>query len=211
MAEDWFLRFEGAGLDGVVAKASSLSYLPDKRAMVKVKHERTAEFVVAGFRWHKSSRGGGPPRVGSLMLGLYGADGQFAHVGVIGAFPDQQRAELVEFVEPYRLSPEAAVTEGHPWAGWAEVMEEAAGRLPGARSRWNADKDLSFELMRPRLVVEAAFEHLQGDRLRHMAQFRRWRPERDPRSCTYEQLDVAVPFELAEVFGAGVVAEDARP
>jgi len=205
VAQDWFRRFEGAGLDGVVAKASSLLYLPDKRAMVKVKHERTAEFAVAGFRWHKSSRSGGPPRVGSLMLGLYDKAGQLAHVGVIGAFPDQQRAELVAVLEPYRLSPEAAAGEGHPWAGWAEIMEGPAGRLPGARSRWNADKDLSFELLRPDLVVEAAYEHLQGDRLRHMAQFRRWRPERDARSCTYDQLDVAVPFELAEVFGAGVV------
>lgn len=205
VADDWFHRFEGAGLDGVVAKAADLAYLPDKRVMVKVKHERTADFVVGGFRWHKSSKEGGPPRVGSLMLGLYGANDQLGHVGVIGAFADAQRLQLVEALRPYRLAPAQAAAMGHPWAGWAEMVEEPGARLPGGRSRWNANKDLSFELLRPELVVEAAYEHLQGDRLRHMAQFRRWRADRGPGSCRYEQLEVAVPLELAEVFGAGVL------
>lgn len=205
VAEDWFHRFEGAGLDGVVAKACDLAYVPDKRVMVKVKHERTADFVVGGFRWHKSSRLGGAPKVGSLMLGLYQGEGQLAHVGVIGAFSDHQRVGLVSLLEPYRQSAAEGAQAGHPWGSWAEMAREAQVRLPGARSRWNADKDLSFELVRPELVVEAAYEHLQGDRLRHMGQFRRWRPEREPSSCTYDQLEAAVPVELAEVFGAGVL------
>jgi ATP-dependent DNA ligase len=197
VAAGWFSRFEGAGLDGVVAKAVALTYQEDKRVMWKVKHERTADFVVAGFRWHKSGHG-----VGSLMLGLYDAAGRLHHVGVIGAFPARQRQELVAELEPYRdLGPEP-----HPWADWAEW--QAAGstgsgrRLPGAVSRWNGAKDLSFEPVRPELVVEASFEHLQGDRIRHTAQFRRWRPDRVAASCTYEQLEAVVPAELAEVFGA---------
>ncbi len=214
VAKDWFRRFEGAGLDGVVAKHLSLAYLPDKRAMVKVKHERTAEFVVGGFRWYRAA---GPPRrdIGSLLLGLYNRGGRLCHVGVIGSFPAAQRRQLVEVLAPYMGG-----GAEHPWAGWASPAAEAGGReagtssgatppvaarLPGARSRWNAAKDLSFEPLRPELVVEAAYEHLQGDRLRHMAQFRRWRPDRDPLSCTYEQLEAVVPVELAEVFGASLV------
>jgi ATP-dependent DNA ligase len=214
VAKDWFRRFEGAGLDGVVAKPSHLAYLPDKRAMVKVKHERTAEFVVGGFRWYRA--GGALGRdIGSLLLGLYNSGGRLCHVGVIGSFPAVQRRDLVELLVPYM-----AAGTAHPWAEWASPGTEAgagsaeaghaaaptaAARLPGARSRWNAAKDLSFEPLRPELVVEAAYEHLQGDRLRHMAQFRRWRPDRDPRSCTYEQLEAVVPVELAEVFGARLV------
>ncbi|HEX4864135.1 MAG TPA: ATP-dependent DNA ligase [Acidimicrobiales bacterium] len=197
VAGKWFERFEGAGLDGVVAKSAALTYQPGQRVMLKVKHERTGDFVVAGFRWYQANR----EVVGSLMLGLYDGD-DLQHVGVIGAFPAAQRKQLVDELEPYRN------LEGveHPWAGWAEWAVTDAGldgrRLPGAVSRWNAQKDLSFELVRPELVVEAAFEHLQGRRLRHTARFRRWRPDREARSCTYDQLDVAVPTLLSEVFGA---------
>jgi ATP-dependent DNA ligase len=178
----------------VVAKPSSVRYLAGQRAMLKVKHERTGDFVVAGFRWYQAN----PEVVGSLMLGLYDGE-QLQHVGVIGAFPAAQRRQLVGELRPY-LDP-----ADHPWAGWADLATEMASdgrRLPGAGSRWNAGKDLSFVLLRPELVVEAAFEHLQGNRLRHTARFRRWRPDRDPRSCTYEQLDVAVPSLLSDVFGA---------
>lgn len=209
VAEDWFGRFEGAGLDGVVAKASDLAYTAGKRVMLKVKHERTAEFVVGGFRWYKAASADGAEEIGSLLLGLYDSTGDLAHVGVIGAFPAEMRRQLVEFLTPYRLGAGEASKEHHPWAGWAEVSETPATRMPGARSRWNATKDLSFEPLRPVLVVEAAYEHLQGNRLRHTAQFRRWRPDRDPKSCTYEQLEVAVPVELATVFGAGVLRRDA--
>ncbi len=190
-AQDWFERFEGAGLDGVVAKGTAEPYRENQRVLVKVKHERTAEFVVGGFRWFKGNR----DAVGSLMLGIYDGD-RLQHVGVIGAFSAARRRELVGELAPYRNP------SGHPWADWAAPPPGDGRRLPGAASRWNASKDLSFEPLRPELVVEAAFEHLQGGRLRHTAQFRRWRPERDPSSCTYEQLDVAVPALLADVFGA---------
>ncbi len=191
-AADWFDRFEGAGLDGVVAKPADVGYLPDQRAMVKVKHERTGDFVVAGFRWYQADRS----VVGSLMLGLY--EGQdLHHVGVIGSFPATMRRQLVDELQPYRDP------TGHPWAQWSDFMVADGGRQPGTMSRWNTGKDLSFELLRPALVVEAAFEHLQGRRLRHTARFRRWRPDRDPISCTYDQLDVAVPALLSDVFGAG--------
>jgi ATP-dependent DNA ligase len=197
VAADWFERFEGAGLDGVVVKSLDLEYREDQRVMIKVKHERTADFVVAGFRWHKAGQG-----IGSLLLGLYDDTGNLRHVGVIGAFPAARRRELVDELAPFREH----AAEGHPWGAWAaaEVEAETTGRRrsPGNVSRWNATKDLSFELLRPELVVEAAYEHLQGDRLRHTAQFRRWRPDRDPASCTYSQLDVAAPAELASVFGA---------
>jgi ATP-dependent DNA ligase len=195
VAADWFTRFEGAGLDGVVAKAVDLTYREDERVMLKVKHERTAEFVVAGFRWYKGGEG-----VGSLMLGLYDEAGDLHHVGVIGAFPAVQRKALVAELEPYR----EGAADSHPWGEWAQWA--AAGslgsgqRLPGGQSRWNAGKDPSFEPLRPDLVVEAAYEHLQGSRLRHTARFRRWRPDRDPRSCTYEQMETAVPMELNSIF-----------
>jgi ATP-dependent DNA ligase len=220
LAEDWFHRFEGAGLDGVVAKRAQLAYVAGKRVMTKVKHERTADFVVAGFRYFREaakagSHGGSEPLLGSLMLGLYDAKGRLAHVGVIGAFPASERKALLEVIAPYRyggaestgtpsgtgIPGEAGTLAEHPWAEWA-TASAAGGRLPGARSRWNAGKDLSFEAIRPELVVEASYEHLQGDRLRHTAHFKRWRPDRSARSCTYEQLDAAVPIELAEVFDA---------
>jgi ATP-dependent DNA ligase len=213
-AQDWFERFEGAGLDGVVAKPPELKYVAGKRVMVKVKHERTAEFVVAGFRRYRptSAAAGASDveEVGSLMLGLYDVAGQLAHVGVIGAFPAAQRRQLVEVLAPFRMEAGRGL-EDHPWGQWAMAAQDAGPRLPGARSRWNATKDLSFEALRPDLVVEAAYEHLQGDRLRHTAQFRRWRPDRDPKSCTYEQLGAVVPFLLADVFGAGVVLKAGGP
>jgi ATP-dependent DNA ligase len=190
-AEDWFQRFEGAGLDGVVAKPRDVHYLPDQRAMVKVKHERTGDFVVAGFRWYQANK----EVVGSLMLGLYDG-GELHHVGVIGSFPAAQRRQLVEELTPHRNPTD------HPWAQWAEFMVADGGKAPGVGNRWNAKKDLSFELLDPVLVVEAAFEHLQGRRLRHTARFRRWRPDRVPESCTYDQLEVAVPALLSDVFGA---------
>jgi len=192
VAVDWFHRFEGAGLDGVVAKPQGLPYREGERVMTKVKHERTADVVVAGFRWHKTG-----PVVGSLLLGLWTPSG-LQHVGVASSFTAKRRAELVEELAPFR---EGAL-EAHPWAGWASAAAHEGQRLPGATSRWNAGRDLSFELVRPELVAEVAYNHLQGDRFRHPAQFRRWRPDRDPASCTYEQLDVAVPEELAAVFGA---------
>jgi ATP-dependent DNA ligase len=203
LAADWFRRFEGAGLDGVVAKPEELGYVPGKRVMTKVKHERTAEFVVGGFRYFR----GGTSELGSLLLGLYDRQGRLAHVGVIGAFPAAQRRALMEVIAPYRVGPGNGL-EQHPWGQWANIPATGQ-RLPGARSRWNATKDLSFEPLRPELVVEAAYEHLQGDRLRHTAHFRRWRPDRSAESCTYEQLEVAVPIELAEVFGLPVPDDEA--
>ena len=194
VAADWFTRFEGAGLDGVVAKSVDLPYKEDERAMIKVKHERTADCVVAGFRWHKS---GGV--VGSLLLGLHDDEGALHHVGVTAAFTMARRRELVGELAPYR---EHAL-DGHPWAGWAEApAAEGGSRMPGGQSRWTAGRDLSWEPLRPELVCEVAFEHLQGHRFRHSARFLRWRPDRDPGSCTYAQLEVIVPEELASVFGA---------
>ncbi|GAC1311793.1 MAG: ATP-dependent DNA ligase [Acidimicrobiales bacterium] len=193
VALDWFRRFEGAGLDGVVAKHVDTIYREGERVMVKVKHERTADVVVAGFRWHKSG-----DVVGSLLLGLW-AGGRLQHIGVASAFKAAQRRALVDELEPFRT----AGPDIHPWAEWAEAEAHTTQRLPGATSRWNAKKDLSFVLLRPELVAEVAFNQLQGDRFRHPAQFLRWRPDRDPSSCTYAQIDVAVPEELAEVFSAG--------
>jgi ATP-dependent DNA ligase len=195
VAADWFARFEGAGLDGVVAKRPDLAYREGERLMAKVKHERTADCVVAGFRWHKS---GGV--VGSLLLGLFDDDGVLHHVGVSASFTAARRRELVEELAPYRLS----TLDGHPWAAWAqfEQDEAQAGRKPGAPSRWNAGKDLRWEPVNPTLVCEVAYDHLQGDRFRHATTFRRWRPDRRPESCTYSQLETAVPAELDSVFGA---------
>ncbi len=192
VASDWFTRFEGAGLDGVVAKSQDLPYRENERVMVKVKHERTADCVVAGFRWHKS---GGV--VGSLLLGLYDGNGVLHHVGVTASFTMARRKELVDEIAPYRMDD----LSGHPWEHWA-VPVEATGRVPGAPSRWNAKKDLRWEPLRPELVCEVAYDHLQGDRFRHGTTFRRWRPDRQPSSCTYDQLEVVVPEELAAVFGA---------
>ena len=195
VAADWFRRFEGAGLDGVVAKRPDLAYREGERVMVKVKHERTADCVVAGFRWHKS---GGV--VGSLLLGLYDDAGVLHHVGVSASFTAARRRELVDELAPLRLS----TLEGHPWAAWAQLErdEEPTGRRPGAPSRWNAGKDLRWEPLDPARVCEVAYDHLQGDRFRHATTFRRWRPDRRPESCTYSQLEVVVPAELESVFGA---------
>lgn len=190
VAADWFARFEGAGLDGVVAKASELHYLPDKRVMLKVKHQRTADCVVAGFRTHKDGAG-----VGSLLLGLYDSSGTLHHVGVASGFSVARRRELVGELEPYR----AGARADHPWAGWSD----AAGRAPGGMNRWNAGKDMSWEPLRPEAVCEVSYDHLQENRFRHATSFVRWRPDRDPASCTYDQLDAPVPYELAKVFGTG--------
>jgi ATP-dependent DNA ligase len=190
-AQRWFDTFEGAGLDGVVAKSPELPYGPDQRLMTKVKHVRTADCVVAGFRWHKSG-----PVVGSLLLGLYD-DGTLQHIGVAASFPMARRAELVEELEPYR----AQALDGHPWQDWAnaQVQGDGENRMPGAVSRWNAKKDLSWVPLRPELVVEIKYDQLEGRRLRHTGQFLRWRPDREPLSCTYDQLDVPVRYDLAEV------------
>jgi len=194
VAQDWFKRFEGAGLDGVMAKSATGAYTPDKRTMLKVKHERDCDCVVAGFRWHKNGNG---TMIGSLLLGLYDAGGALQHVGVCASFTEAKRRELVEFLEPYRVD----ALKGHPWAGWAEAM--ASGRMPGGQSRWSAGKDLSWEALRPELVVEVAYEHMQGDRFRHMAHFRRWRVDKAPQDCTYEQLEVVAPQELMAIFAGG--------
>jgi ATP-dependent DNA ligase len=194
LAEEWFDRFEGAGLDGVVAKPLEGTYREGERTMQKVKHLRTADCVVAGYRNHKESG------VGSLLLGLFDDAGVLHHVGVASSFNAATRAQLAGELEPYR----AHALENHPWKDWAEGAADAAAsgqRMPGGLSRWNAGKDLSWEPLRVELVAEVAYEHLQGDRFRHTARFVRWRPDREPESCTYEQLDAPVPIELREVFG----------
>ncbi|MDV6979286.1 ATP-dependent DNA ligase [Mycobacterium intracellulare] len=189
LAQRWFDEFEGAGLDGVIAKPLGVAYLPDKRVMFKIKHERTADCVVAGYRVHKS----GADAIGSLLLGLYQDDGQLASVGVIGAFPMAERRRL--FAE---LQPLVTDFEGHPW-NW--VAHEAGERTPRKNeySRWNAGKDLSFVPLCPERVVEVRYDHMEGRRFRHTAQFNRWRPDREPRSCTYEQLEQPVTFSLGEI------------
>jgi ATP-dependent DNA ligase len=188
-AQRWFSEFEGAGLDGVIAKPLTITYQPDKRVMFKVKHERTADCVVAGYRVHKS----GGRAIGSLLLGLYTDEGQLASVGVIGAFPMAERRRL--FTE---LQPLVTTFDGHPW-NWA--AHEAGERTPRKNefSRWNAGKDLSFVPLRPERVVEVRYDHMEGPRFRHTAQFSRWRPDRDPRSCTYEQLEQPVTFKLGDI------------
>jgi ATP-dependent DNA ligase len=195
-AIDWFERFEGAGLDGVVAKRLDAIYQPGKRAMLKLKHQRTADCVVAGFRWHKDGPGS---LIGSLLLGLFDAEGTLHHVGVTSSFTMTRRAELVAELAPLR---EGAL-DGHPWAGWAAWAEEAAAsgqRVPGATSRWNRGRDLSWEALRPERVVEVAFDHLQGDRFRHGTTFVRWRPDRRPEDCRYDQLAETPAFELSRIF-----------
>ena len=189
-ASDWFRRFEGAGLDGVVAKPVGGTYEPNKRVMLKVKHERDCDCVVAGFRWHKKGEG---DRIGSLLLGLFDDDGKLHHVGVCASFTDQKRKELVEFLKPYRKN--ALVS--HPWKEWAG---DEMHRIPGGQSRWSHGKDLSWEPLRPELVVEVAYDHMQGDRFRHTAQFRRWRSDKKPKDCTYAQLEVVPPHELELIF-----------
>ncbi|WNI27983.1 ATP-dependent DNA ligase [Streptomyces sp. ITFR-6] len=193
VAQEWFDRYEGAGLDGVVAKPLDLPYRPDTRAMYKIKHERTADCVVAGYRHHKSG-----PVVGSLLLGLYDGAGALQHVGVCAAFPMKRRAELVAELEPL-------VTDfaGHPWGAWEDAEAHEHARLPGTPSRWSGKKDQSWVPVRPERVCEVSYDHMEGDRFRHTAQFRRWRPDRDPGSCTYEQLEEVVRYDLASVLSAG--------
>ena len=196
VASDWFRRFEGAGLDGVVAKPENGTYEPNKRVMLKVKHERECDCVVAGFRWHKR---GDKTALGSLLLGLYDDSGNLEHVGVCASFTNAKRLELVTFLAPYRED----ALDGHPWRAWAEAQpgpDDEAHRRPGMESRWTAGKDLSWEPLRPELVVQVAYDHMQGDRFRHTAQFRRWRPDKKPRECTFDQLEVVPPHELALIF-----------
>jgi len=189
LAQRWFSEFEGAGLDGVVAKPLSGTYEPDKRVMFKIKHERTADCVVAGYRIHKS----GPETIGSLLLGLYNDEGSLASVGVIGAFPMARRREL--FTELQSL---VTSFDGHPW-NWAEPEDSSRTPRSSETSRWNSGKDLSFVPLRPERVVEVRYDHMEGDRFRHTAQFSRWRPDRTPQSCTYEQLERALTFDLNEI------------
>jgi ATP-dependent DNA ligase len=200
-ALSWFDRFEGAGLDGVVAKPLDSTYQPGVRAMFKTKHERTADVVVAGYRLHKTSK---PerPLLGSLLLGLYDDRGDLQHVGVSAAFAAPRRAELYDELAPLQVPPEA-----HPWGAWAagsagSAAGSAAGRRPGAESRWSAGKDLSWTPLDPVLVCEVGYDHMEGTRFRHTAQFRRWRPDREPVSCTYDQLEEPVSYDLAQILGA---------
>ncbi|MFE6887931.1 ATP-dependent DNA ligase [Streptomyces sp. NPDC057694] len=191
LAGRWFEQFEGAGLDGVVAKPLDLRYRQDQRLMIKIKHERTADCVVAGYRFHKSG-----PVVGSLLLGLYDNEGALQHVGVCAAFTMKRRTELVAELEPLRMDDPA----GHPWAAWGDQSAHEGKRMPGATSRWTGKKDLSWVALRPELVCEVAYDHMEnGARFRHTARFRRWRPDREPESCTYAQLDEPVTFDLADV------------
>jgi len=185
-------EFEGAGLDGVIAKPAPATYQPSKRAMFKIKHERTADCVVAGFRWHKS----GKDAVGSLLLGLYDASNQLHHVGVTSAFTMPMRRQLAQELVPLRLD----ALSGHPWRDWANATAEST-RMPGAQSRWSAGKDLSWEPLRIERVCEVKYDHLQGDRFRHATQFLRWRPDRQPRDCRYDQLEVTPAYALAKIFG----------
>jgi len=204
VAGDWFRRFEGAGLDGVMAKPASGLYESDKRVMFKVKHERDCDCVVAGFRWHKKGEG---EAIGSLLLGLFDDAGALQHVGVCASFTQERRRELVDYLAPYR---ENALIN-HPWRKWAETSWAEPGdanggpgqRMPGGLSRWSQGKDLSWEPLRAELVVEVTYEHMQGGRFRHMSHFRRWRTDKKPSDCTYAQLEVIPPQELAEIFSSG--------
>jgi ATP-dependent DNA ligase len=188
----WLNEFEGAGLDGVIVKLAQNRYVPGKRAMIKVKHIRTADCVVAGFRWYKT----GKDLVGSLLLGLFDDKGVLQHVGVTSSFTMAKRATLAQELEPLRKN----AMENHPWRSWASAE---GSRMPGGQSRWSAGKDLSWEPLRVERVCEVKYDHLQGDRFRHAAVFLRWRPDREPDDCTYEQLDVTPPYELEKVFSSG--------
>ena len=196
VAGDWFRRFEGAGLDGVIAKDVSGTYEPDKRVMLKIKHERECDCVVAGFRWHKK---GDRTLVGSLLLGLFDDSGALQHVGVCASFTTAKRKELGDFLAPYR---DNALVD-HPWKHWAADEEQPMKRMPGGQSRWSQGKDLSWEPLRPELVVEVAYDHMQRGRFRHTAQFRRWRTDKRPADCTYAQLEIVPPQELASIFPGG--------
>jgi ATP-dependent DNA ligase len=194
LAVEWLERFEGAGLDGVIAKAESGRYEPGKRSMFKIKHARTADCVVAGFRWHKN----GPNElIGSLLLGLFDSEGKLQHIGVTSSFNMATRKALAVELEPLRKG----ALEAHPWREWANAGEQD-GRMPGGQSRWNAGKDLSWEPLRLERVAEVKYDHMQGDRFRHAATFLRWRPDKPPSECRYDQLEVTKPFELEKVFGA---------
>jgi ATP-dependent DNA ligase len=194
VAAEWLDRFEGAGLDGVIAKLEDLPYEPGKRAMIKVKHVRTADCVVAGFRWHKAGEG----IVGSLLLGLYDDRGVLQHVGVTSSFTMAMRKQLAGELEPLRKN----AMKDHPWRDWAGAAAEAS-RMPGSQSRWSAGKNLAWEPLRIERVCEVKYDHLQGDRFRHAAIFQRWRPDKPPAECTYDQLEVTTAYELEKVFGAG--------
>jgi ATP-dependent DNA ligase len=194
-ASEWLSHFEGAGLDGVVAKPAGGTYEPGKRALIKIKHVRTADCVVAGFRWHKAGK---DELVGSLLLGLYDELWRLHHVGVTSSFTMAVRRQLAVELAPLR---ERAL-EGHPWRGWAEAGGGETGRMPGGQSRWSAGKDLSWEALRIERVCEVKYDHMQGPRFRHAAIFLRWRPDKPPSDCGYDQLEVTAPYELAKVFGA---------
>ncbi|GAB3651081.1 ATP-dependent DNA ligase [Ramlibacter alkalitolerans] len=193
-AEEWLEKFEGAGLDGVIAKLESAPYRPGKRAMLKIKHVRSADCVVAGFRWYKDRN----DAVGSLLLGLYDDGGTLQHVGVTSSFTMARREELLRELEPLRTD----AIQDHPWREWAGAVVGDAQRMPGAQSRWSGGKDLSWEPVRPERVCEVKYDHLQGNRFRHAAVFLRWRPDKPAEDCRYDQLEVTTPFELAKVFGA---------
>jgi ATP-dependent DNA ligase len=195
MATRWLEQFEGAGLDGVIAKPADSPYQPGKRAMIKVKHARTAECVVAGFRWHKS----GKDAVGSLLLGLYDDGGVLQHVGVTSSFTMAKRKQLVEELAPLRKN----ALKDHPWREWAQADASELNRMPGAQSRWTGGKDLSWEPLRIERVCEVKYDHLQGDRFRHAATFLRWRPDKQPVDCRYDQLEVTPSYELDKVFSSG--------
>jgi ATP-dependent DNA ligase len=195
VALDWLTRFEGAGLDGVIAKPIDSPYQPGKRAMIKVKHARTADCVVAGFRWHKDGK---DERIGSLLLGLFDDKGVLHHVGVTSSFTMAKRAELVRELSPLR----DRALEQHPWREWAIGEAHESTRMPGGQSRWSAGKDLSWEPVRIERVCEVKYDHLQGPRFRHAAVFLRWRLDKPPSDCRYDQLEVTTPYELEKVFGA---------
>ncbi|MEJ7832163.1 MAG: ATP-dependent DNA ligase [Nocardioides sp.] len=192
LAEEWFEQFEGAGLDGVIAKPLGTAYVQNGRTMMKIKHERTADVVVCGYREHKTSTAE-RPLLGSLLLGLW-ADGKLQHIGVSASFTEARRAELIE-----ELQPLVCEIQDHPWGEWQEWAIANPDRVPGTQSRWSAGKDLSFTPLRPELVLEVKYDAMEGRRFRHTAHFKRWRPDRDPESCGYEQLEQPVSYDLAEV------------